>query len=80
MILETAVDRLLPMERSYVCGHCRQFNLHQLGESATHPIARFVGRPALLLLLAGDGPAASSRLARKPTNRTLGRVQLRFLG
>jgi len=28
----------------------------------------------------GASPAASSRLARQPENRTLGRVQLRFLG
>ncbi len=55
-------------------------SIHLMGESATHPIARFSGRLALLLLLAGNGHAASSRLASQPEKRTLGRVQLRFLG
>ncbi len=56
------------------------FNRHLLGEHATHPIARFSGRLALLLLLAWDGHAASSRLAKRPEKRTLGRVQPPFLG
>ena len=55
-------------------------NIHQMGERATHPIARFFGRFALLLLLAWDGHAASSRLAKPPKKRTLGCVQLPFLG
>ena len=75
-------------------------NFHQMGERATHPIARFFGSLALLLLLAWDGHAASSRLmkqlairlgcqkttakslviARPPKKRTLGCVQLPFLG
>ena len=58
----------------------RFFELHQMGEGATHPIAWFPGRLALLLLFAGDGPAASSRLAMQPGNHTLGRVQLRNPG
>jgi hypothetical protein len=53
---------------------------HPLGESATHPIARLAGCLAVLLLLAGAAPASSSRLARQPASRTLGRVQLSFLG
>ena len=35
-----------------VAGFC---NIHQIGGSATHPIVRFFGRLALLLLLAWDG-------------------------
>ena len=38
---------------------------HQMGERATHPIAHFFGRLALLLLLAWDGHAASSRLMKQ---------------
>ncbi len=53
---------------------------HRMPGRATHPIARLLGRLALLLRLAGDGPAASSRLASQPSNRTLGRVPLPFLG
>ena len=60
-----------------VSGFC---NIHLMGEHATHPIARFFGRLALLLLLAWDGHAASSRLAKPPKKRTLGCVQLPFLG
>ena len=56
------------------------FNLHPMGEYATHPIARFSDRLALLLLLAGECHAASSRLASQSKKRTLGRVQLPFLG
>ncbi len=56
------------------------WGFHQLGEDATHPIAHFFGRLASLLLLAWDGHAASSRLARRPKKCTLARVQLRFLG
>jgi hypothetical protein len=56
------------------------YRFHPLGEAATHPIARRAGHLAALLLVAGDYPAASSRLAIRPTRRTLGRVQLPFLG
>ena len=82
------------------------FNLHPMGENATHPIARFSARLALLLLLAGECHAASSplqgasapacadrstggqhaaripcgTLASQSEKRTLGRVQLPFLG
>jgi hypothetical protein len=44
-------------------------NAHHLGETATRPIARFSSWLATLLLLAGQ-----------LENRTLWRVQLRFLG
>ena len=53
---------------------------HQMGERATHPIARFLDHPALLLLLAWNGHAASSRLAGRPKKRTHECVQLLFLG
>ena len=49
-------------------------------DHATHPIAHFLSRPALLLLLAWNGHAASSRLAGRLKKRTLGRVQLQNLG
>ena len=51
-----------------------------MGETATHPIAHFLSRPALLLLLAWNGHAASSRLAGQLKKCTLGRVQLWNLG
>ena len=53
---------------------------HLSGEYATHPIARLARRLTALLVVAGVEPASSSRLASRPTSRTLGRVQLRFLG
>lgn len=49
-------------------------------EAAMRPIARISSRLALLLLLARNGPAASSRLPRQLEIRTLGRIQLWFLG
>jgi hypothetical protein len=80
MILETAIDRLLPIEMSYLLeGYCG-LKHHQMGEHATHPIARFSGRLALLLRLAWNGHAALSRLATLPEKRTLGYVQSPFLG
>jgi len=64
------------------------YRFHRSGEAATRPMARRAGRLAVLLLVAGDCPAASSRpfdgaqdrLAIRPARRTLGRVQLPFLG
>ena len=53
---------------------------HPMGMSATHPIARFLDHSALLLLLAWNSHAASSRLAERPKKCTLECVQLRFLG
>ena len=43
----------------------RFYNTHPMGEKATHPIARFLGRWSLLLLLAWDGHVASSRLMKR---------------
>jgi len=51
-----------------------------LGERATLPCARVAGRAALLLVLAGNNHAASSRRASHPANHAHGIVQLRFLG
>ena len=62
MILETAIDRLLPMETSSLFDGYGNLMHHQLGEDATHPIARFLGRPALLLLNHIGSHAASSPL------------------
>jgi hypothetical protein len=53
---------------------------HQKGDHATHSIVRPPSRLALLLLLAWNGHAASSRLASRLSRRTLERVQLPFLG
>ena len=58
----------------------RFWNVYLNGERATHPIAQFPSLSALLLLLTGDGPVASSRLAERLGNHTLGCVQLRNLG
>ena len=55
-------------------------SVHPLGESATGAIAHFSGPLASLLLVAGDGHASSSRLAREPEKCTLAPVQLPNLG
>ena len=107
--LEISVDRLCLLKSSAVMDSDAIFATRPLGERATHPIARRSTCPALLLVLAGDGPASSilspgpsplrgegSRLpslpqageswregwrrAEQADHRTLGRVQLRFLG
>ena len=57
----------------------RILNGHLKGASATHPQAALAGRMALLLLLAGNSHAASSRLAIHP-DTAFGRIQLKFLG
>jgi len=80
MILDSSVDRLLLMEMSYCFERYSCLELHQKGNHATHPIARFPGSRASLLRLAWNGHAALSRLARQPGKRTLGCVQLRNLG
>ena len=54
------------------------FNLHQVDEYATHPIARFSARLALLLLLAWECHAASSRLASQSENAHSGAFNCRF--
>jgi len=73
--LDSAVDRLLSMG-GYCMGEQVIFlGLHQIAENATHPIAHFSGCRALLLRLAWNGHAASSRLAQQPEKRTLaGRI------
>ena len=38
-----------------VIGVARFYDVHQMGEHTTHPIARFLGHGSLLLLLAWDG-------------------------
>ena len=60
--------------------NCAHSQGHQAGESATHPIEPPWRTLAVLLLLAGDEPASSSRLASARHGSPLGRVQLRFLG
>src|SRR6266478_6040565 len=45
-----------------MCELFRFFDIHQLGEHATHPIARFPACRALLLRLAWNSHAALSRL------------------
>jgi len=51
-----------------------------MSKHATHPIAHLPSRLALLLILAGNCPAASSRLAKQLGKCPLGRVQSPFLG
>jgi hypothetical protein len=80
MILETVIDRLLPIKMSYLFEGSPSLMLHQIRGPATYPIARFVSPLALLLRLAWNGHAALSRLARGLTKRTLGYVQSPFLG
>jgi hypothetical protein len=81
MILKTSVDRLLHSgDFIMACGVNFSGWTGFMFVFATHPIARLPNRLASLLLLAGGGPAASSRLARQSGKRTPGRVQLRFPG
>jgi len=54
--------------------------IHPLGDSATRPLARLVGRPALLLRLAGMGLPRRRVAPAIPPKRTIGRVQLRIQG
>ncbi|TXH00547.1 MAG: hypothetical protein E6R09_08530 [Rhodocyclaceae bacterium] len=74
-------------------GLCAFETIHLLDDSATWPLARLVGRPALSLLLAGMSlprpqgipiPAAQGTYRRFapaiPSKRTIRRVQLRFQG
>lgn len=59
---------------------CRVRTSHLKGEAATYPQATLAGRLALLLLVAGNDHAASSRLATHPARVTCRHVQMRFLG
>ena len=80
MILETTVDRLHLKERLMDVDFSSFKGRQRICERATHPIERIFGRPALLLLLAWNDHAASSRLADQPKMRTLECVQLPFPG
>jgi len=54
--------------------------IHPTGESATRPLARLVGRPALSLLLAGMSLPRRPFAPAIPPKRTNSRAQLRFQG
>jgi len=54
--------------------------IHPLGGSATPPLARLVGRPALSLLLAGMSLLHRRFAPAIPPKRAISRVQLRFQG
>ena len=71
--LETAIDRLLPVEIAFLLERYNCFLHHQMGDHATRSIARLLS-PLALLLLAWNGHAASSRLASRLSNRTLEHV------
>ncbi|MDP2883011.1 MAG: hypothetical protein Q8N89_15700 [Azonexus sp.] len=51
-----------------------------MGDSATRPLARLVGRPALSLLLAGMSLLRRRCAPAIPPRRTICHVQLRFQG
>jgi hypothetical protein len=71
---------LNPLETLMFPHLCEHDDAHLMGDTATHPMAQCRGALAVLLVVAGVQPAASSRLAIAPNGSTLGRVQLRFLG
>jgi hypothetical protein len=54
--------------------------IHPTGESATRPLARLVGRPALSLLLAGMSLPRRRFALGIPPKRTNSLVQPRFQG
>ncbi|MDP3137650.1 MAG: hypothetical protein Q8N17_15130, partial [Burkholderiaceae bacterium] len=54
--------------------------IHSWGDSATRPLARLVGRPALSLLLAGTSLPRRRLAPAIPPQRTISPVQLRFQG
>ena len=58
----------------------RYLSLSPKSDPATPPIAPFSSRLTSLLLLAGNSPAASSRLASQLEKGALGGAQLPFLG
>ena len=53
---------------------------HLFGERATHSLARLERRLTLSLLLAGNGPASSTRSNSHPSKHTIECIQLRILG
>jgi hypothetical protein len=58
MILDSPVDRFLPPGKAMMnAEYSASIDVHQLGETATHPIARFSSRLTALLLVAGGSPA-----------------------
>ena len=57
-----------------------KLTIHRFGEHATHPLARLERRLTVSLLLAGTGPASSTRSNSYPSKRTIECVQLRILG
>jgi hypothetical protein len=80
MILETSVDRfslsVLPREFRL----CAFVAIHPWGNSATRPLARLIGRPALSLFLAGMSLLRPRFAQAIPPKRTISRVQRRFQG
>ncbi|MDP2883080.1 MAG: hypothetical protein Q8N89_16050 [Azonexus sp.] len=59
-------------------GFCAVEATHPWGDSATRPLARLLGRPALALLVAGMSLLPRRFAPAIPPKRTIGRVQLRF--
>jgi hypothetical protein len=55
-------------------------SIHPWGDSATWPLARLVGRPALSLLLAGMSLPRRRFAPAIPPKRAISHVQLRFQG
>ncbi|MDP2880293.1 MAG: hypothetical protein Q8N89_01785, partial [Azonexus sp.] len=61
-------------------GLCAFEAIHPLGDSATWPLARLVGRPALSLLLAGMSLLRRRLAPAIPPRHTICHVQPRFQG
>jgi hypothetical protein len=59
---------------------CAFESIHPLGGSATRPLARLAGRPALSLLLAGMSLQRRRFAPAIPSKRAISRVQLTFQG
>ncbi|MBP5987268.1 MAG: hypothetical protein KA538_08795 [Azonexus sp.] len=59
---------------------CAFEEIHPLAGSATRPLARLAGRPALSLLLAGMSLQRRRFAPAIPSKRAIGRVQLRYQG
>jgi hypothetical protein len=80
MIPRTSVGRSIVRERIALPEVVSFYDRHPADKYATHPRARPNTQLALLLLLAGGGPATSSLRAIRASERTIGYAQLRFLG
>jgi len=61
-------------------GFCAIEAIHPLRGSATRPLARLAGRPALSLLLAGMSLPRRRFAPAIPSKRAISRVQPRFQG